>query len=325
MNFSIVIPTYTPNHYLIETINSINVAAINLGQTFPVYICINGAVSNNGTTQQLLKLSQSHLNLTFVSSIADNTPRESLNFAISQASEEYVWIMSDDDLLEETSLQKISKVLEIKNLQVAVANFSTIDAKGTTLISNVQGWVDDRTYQADEIGLSIIDMNFCYGTFSSLIVKREAWFMTKYLTKQAPGGMNFLLQVPELMTKGPHYIIADPIYKYRLYKKKWQKNYNQTFILDHINLPSIIQSYKKLGINNRAITALTRKNFRGILQSFYSLKLNGNITFKLLILTFKTNYTNVYFYFGLILIIIPGSILKEIKKIQMFKKFKTRL
>lgn len=273
----IVIPTFQPSQYLEATLESIDKAAVDLGDRTNVYLCLNGVTSNNSTTRKVLETKYQHINLISISSLNTNQPNLSLNFAISQSQSKFLWIMSDDDIVEKGAIKTVRQALIENQVCLAIANFSTINADGELLQKNTQNWHENYVYTADDINTSLIRANFCYGSFSSIIVGKHTWADTEFHSKMAPGGMNFLLQVPEIMSKHPHMLIGKPIYRYRMYEKRWQTDYNQTFQLDHITIPNIIRNYKKYGVSSITIKALLRRNYAGTLQSVYNLRLYGTL------------------------------------------------
>ena len=321
---SIVIPSYRPTNYLKETLNSLEAAGQYLNRPVNVYLCLNGRSSNNQISSQIVLSNYKNINLITTSSVVTNDPAQSLNFAISQARETYVWVMSDDDTVEEFSLQKITNILRHKELTIGLVNFNTIDSSGQPITHNVQGWMFDRTYEKHDLDISIKETNFCYGSFSSLIINRKKWAKTDYVSKNAPGGMNFMLQAPQLMSMGTHTLIAEPLYNYRLYEKRWQKNYNSTFYIDHIVLPQLIPLYSQFSISNEAIHQLKTNNSRGLIQSLYNLKMFGKLDLKLAISTLQHNYKNRYLYPGLLLLIMPKIFLQYLKSLKISDKFKVR-
>ena len=127
------------------------------------------------------------------------------------------------------------------------------------------------------------------------------------------------------MSQDTHIFISDPLYNFRLYDKRWQKNYNSTFEIDHIYVPQIIKKYKDFGIKTDTTKSLLNLNRKGIIQSCFNMKVNGKVNFQILWNFLKVNYGSLYAYLGLIIIIVPSSLLKKIKRYQFVKKYKVRL
>lgn len=319
MILSIVIPSYQPSAYLLTTLRSIEIAAQSSMLPINVYLCLNGKQSNNDVSRAVASLSYDNINLITITSLETNSPHQSLNFAISQASEEYVWVMSDDDTIEPQSLKTLTISLNQRSVTIAVSNFNTIDSKDNILTKNVQGWTSDEHFSSSELNISVERSNFCYGTFSSLVIRRQDWFETEYLNNKAPSGMNFMLQVPELMSFGDHMLIAQPLYNYRLYDKRWQHNYNETFELDHISMPQIILLYRKFGVSKKVIKKLLYSNHKGLFQSFYNLRMFGNPSPSFLLAALRYNYTSFYFYFGLFIFVLPRTLLFRLKDLQVIQ------
>jgi len=125
----------------------------------------------------------------------------------SLATGNYVWLLADDDLLQQEALSKVLSTLNAyNNLKLLQLNFQTFDANLSHVVHEIKMDSDVLCNDAESF---LINSRGRYGQLSALIFSREAWinvrsdldFGTNYIH------MHMLLKI--LIKGGRSYIFKD--------------------------------------------------------------------------------------------------------------------
>jgi glycosyltransferase involved in cell wall biosynthesis len=111
MKVSICIPTYNRAKHLQNCLQSINIAAQHLDESFKVEICISDNCSSDATEDVVRRA-----NLTLPVKYCRNKnnlglPRNFLN-VVNMAEGDFAWLVGDDDLLMPDALVRLSKLID---------------------------------------------------------------------------------------------------------------------------------------------------------------------------------------------------------------------
>jgi glycosyltransferase involved in cell wall biosynthesis len=131
--FSILIPTYNREEYLVESLDSA------LKQTYKDYeIIISDNCSTDNTVELLKKYTRTHKNIKFYSQKKNLGTVRNIKFLINKAKGDYSLFLFDDDLLDKEALHEFSNILsKQKNIVYIYTSIGWIDKNSKIILTNV--------------------------------------------------------------------------------------------------------------------------------------------------------------------------------------------
>lgn len=130
LKVSVIIPTYNRSAYLKLAIESI------LNQSYTNFEIIITDNASTDDTETVVKAFNSD-KIKFFKNLENYGVVRNHNIAIEKSSGQYIHIFSDDDLMEQNSLEAKVKILdELQNVGLVHSNINTINADGEIIDSN---------------------------------------------------------------------------------------------------------------------------------------------------------------------------------------------
>ena len=163
MKFSIIVPTFNREEYIIKCIDSV------LDQTydnFELIIVDDGSTDN---TENLVKKYQDKRIKYFKNE--NHGIGYSRNFGLNKAKGDYIFFLDSDDYLEENMLEEVSK--EIKQNDILIFNYKEIFESDFHILLNSFNEFNSFTLSKHPELINIINLGPCNKVFSSKLFKNK--------------------------------------------------------------------------------------------------------------------------------------------------------
>lgn len=173
IKLSICIPTYNRSKYLRELLDSI-ILAIENSKEKSVEILVSDNHSKDDTYTLVERYSSMYSFIKYIRPINKLAPELNFRFVASKSLGDYVWVIGDDDSIEEFSLGYIFKLIS-SNCSLLILNFSVYDRDMKNLIKksfynyHYDISFDNCTQVLENFGISL-------GYISGLIFNRNLLF-----------------------------------------------------------------------------------------------------------------------------------------------------
>ena len=122
---SVIIPAYNSGATITETLRSVLVQTYS---DFEIIVADDGSTDN--TTEMVLRLAQEDNRIHLFQLKANQGVSKARNFAISNATGEWIAFLDSDDLWVEDKLEKQLKLAEKTNADIVYCSYGIIDDKG---------------------------------------------------------------------------------------------------------------------------------------------------------------------------------------------------
>ena len=217
---TVVIPTYNRANYLKEAIQGI------LNQSFKDFklIILDNASSDN--TTDIVKTFKDE-RISYIKNEKNIGMISNLNKAIEICETEYLIICHDDDIAEDTLLEKELNIIDSDpDISIVASNVKLIDGKGIIKKERVVKLHEDKIFnQKEYIKALILKGNFlCFPTvmFRLKVLKDNN---LRFREEVGPACDAYLwLELNLLPFK--FYLISEPLYRYRMHSEQISKQKN---------------------------------------------------------------------------------------------------
>jgi len=167
---SICIATHCRGLFIGETLNSI------LSQvTSEVEIIIVDGASPDCTPEVVSEYLSNYSQIRYYRESENSGVDRDYDKAVSYASGEYCWLMTDDDLMRPGAIDRVLSELRVAN-DLIIANAEVRDANLANLLSPSRlALTNDRTYLCSESEIFFSECLRYLSFIGSIIIKRELW------------------------------------------------------------------------------------------------------------------------------------------------------
>lgn len=234
IKLSICVATFNRGGFISETLDSI-VAQFKPGIELVV---VDGASTDN-TYERMTEFKSRHPYVRYVREAQNSGIDRDFDKAVSYAEGEYVWLMTDDDLMVPGGLQRVLEVLDgryelvVVNSEVRNADLSKV--LNTRLLDVVQ----DNEYTSDEREALFVDTARALTFIGGVVIRRQVWLARQrsayYGTLFVHVGVIF--QSPPI---GRVRVIADPVLQIRYGVAMWT---SRSFEVWMFKWPGLIWSF----------------------------------------------------------------------------------
>ncbi len=293
VKLSIGIPTYNGAKSIKETLESI------LKQLDTINESIEILISDNASTDNTKDIIQEYINkypkiFSYYKNEENIGYDRNVDNIFKKAKGEYVWLLGDDDVYYEGSLNYLFNILNGNNIDIVLSNFDFYDyeMKNLTHRMTLNYGQDLKCKNHNEF---IIKSESRYSSLSSLIIKKDIWnsfdvskgFGSLYIHKYV------LLNI---LPKCSSYIITKPLVKVRHGLKRYYKCGDDK-ILILIKCIEITKSLNKRLYDKKVyknLLSFQRKHlFAAIEEIIKQAPINKK---RIIIELFKYNYDYLPFY-----------------------------
>lgn len=245
---TISIPTFNGAKTLRQTLDSV-VKQIEPG--------VDVLVSDNASTENIEELIQSypsHIPISYWRNESNLGPDANFNLAVRRSEGKFVWLLSDDDALEDNAIGKVIAILKVeKNIKAVFCNWRPFsDDLSLPKGQNTIGLSADIRFDDHNEFISAVKLNPLL--VSACVFEKEAWI--KSMPERFVGSSwvhyGVLLAV---VREGGAYCVADPLVKFRSGLLGWKKKYRAR-LQNSFSLNTILLDARKLGYRPRVIKEL---------------------------------------------------------------------
>ena len=306
---TIGIPTYNGSETICDAIDSV-VSQLDDELLKKVDIL----VSNNKSTDDTVKKVSGYIDKlpNHISLIDNDTPELELDGNLinlfKHANGEYLWILSDDDALEDASIKKVISVIEKQHdLSLIFTNYSECDVNLNILSKRDREDIEEDIY-CENGNEFFINSKVLFGLISALIIRTDDWNQSdlkKYI------GLNSLHigAIIEILSHGKSYVISDKLVRLRIGNTSWGKN--GTFIFPILNIVKMFKEIKHLNYPLSSYHYLTDYFFTVNYKALIRAKIDGLKDFKKAFVEMKACYGHKkrFWLLDVFIIITPRSVL----------------
>lgn len=179
---------------------------------------------------------------------------------------EYVWIMSDDDALDDGAIDKVmSLIKKYSDISLIMVNYNEYDSTLTSVQPRIRDDIYKDIYCCNG-DIFFRESKMLFGLISSLIIRKTDW-----LTINSEKYMGMLsIHIPmimEILSNNKSYIVSDKLVKLRTGNCRW--GHKGTFIFPILNILKSLKPMESFGYeaetNKRIVRHFYRNNLRSII------------------------------------------------------------
>ena len=277
MKFSIIIPTYNVENYIIETLNSCWNQNI-LSTQYEIIVVDDGSTDN--TLKVVEEFASKHKNIKVYTQENDGAPGKARNKGIDVSSGEYLYFLDSDDLLPKNILEDLYQKVVNNNADILIGKNIRFDDKGNKWgeYSLDEGFVDFENssyFERDKIS-NVAHTRIFKREF---IVNNDIRFIRKY-----PSQDTYFSTIANYKAK-TIYLYDKVIYLYRDRldedsKSLMQKRDYNTFYGRLMSMGTLVDHFNK--VDNKYAEHLFNYRLRGIINLMQKSKVNSKDINKLL-------------------------------------------
>jgi glycosyltransferase involved in cell wall biosynthesis len=304
IKLSVCIATYNREKYLTESLSKLLDNKNYFKNTFEVVI-VDGASTDN--TEEVVKTFQNSLNIKYIKLLEKGGIDKDFDICVRNASSEYCWLLPDDDIVSENTIDYIFNKLSLyKETDLLILNSNCWNYNINTQLNknnltiNEDFYIDNKDFQTELFKITKHYLSY----IGAIIIKKDLWFNSN---SEKYYGTRFihLGVISEIPKNSKILITCDPKIKIRLGNAEWT---NVSFKVWYHLWPSVITLYSSLKIKD--INKLCFRSFKAKLGLFLYHRSLNTLNFK----TFKENILNNKKLFDTILsftlILIPSFLIR---------------
>jgi len=265
---TIGIPTFNRAPYIKELINSILIQ-VDSTISHKLEVLISDNASTDNTEEVLREYQEKYPQIFSYFKNEENVGFDkNVDLIFKRAKGKYVWLLSDDDTLENNSLSYlIDKINCCRQCSVILVNYCECSIEMNKYLKRIRQDIKEDVYCKDG-NVFFQESKFLFGLVSSLIIKTQEWHsanITKYL------GSNWIHvgAIIEILQQKPACIIAKHIVNLRTGNSEWGKQ--GSFLSYGFSLLDIFLNMKDLGYKketyNQLIFNMYKGNFKAIISA----------------------------------------------------------
>ena len=321
-SLSICIPTYNRFRDLNETL--FYVTKFSKHQNFVKEIFVLDNNENEKAKKIVNKYLKKYEKLKYMKNSYNIGGHENFKKCIETANSDFVWILTDDDILFEYSLEKIFKNLQ-KDIDCLIVNWSLYDQNLNELV--IENVIKSNKIFSDNKNFLLSEFDTKLTYVSSIIFKKNDFFLLvedKLYDKYIPYGLTCLLTAYSIFLKENCKVVFEniPIIKQRGYNDSFLSNSKNYYNVFSTGINFFHKNFLELHYDKKSVNISKKKTFY-----FYIIKdlinkkiLNENFEF-----AFSSAYENYKDIFTikillLIIYIIPSISFSFFKKINSIFK-----
>lgn len=303
---TIAIPTYNGAGTLQETLDSV------VTQLQPnVDILISDNASTDGTAEIVRKYQAGYPHIRYHRNSENVGADQNFNLAVQQAKGKYVWLLSDDDVLEPTAIQVVVSVIKSHSqLATIFVNWSNWGHDlGTQLRPATLQLNGDILCEEHNAFISIVKLNALF--VSSLIVNRNLWCKANPELNIGTNWAHYATMLRMAVNK-PSYCVAAPLVRFRSGLFGWKSNYLAR-LNNTLSLNGILNTLPKYGYRESLARELVNIAISDLPMIIVGCKQQTSLSWNHCYLLLRTFGLYPRFIFtGLPMLLIPGFVFRMI-------------
>lgn len=268
VKITVAIPTYNDSKYIAEALDSV------ISQLEDKNNKIEILVSDNASTDKTPEIVKEYQNR-YPDLISYYRNQENLGFdrnvdlLFKRAKGEYLWLLSDDDAIEDNSLVYVGNIIfRYPNLSVVFVRCRHYDIELKKVLFN-RGWGCEKDIYCRNGDEFFQGNRFTCGTMSSLIIKKDLWNSVDLREFIGSGWIHFAAIIVMLLDKESYIIGSRPSVKQR---DNWKLKDNSCRVLRlGFILVELFKKMKALGYKKETysigINMMKSSNLRSIIRA----------------------------------------------------------
>lgn len=278
---TIGIPTYNGAAYLGSTLDSV-IRQIADG----LDACVDILVSDNASLDDIPQIVKTYQESSTVS-IQYSRNEKNLGFdrnvdvLFKKARGQYVWLLGDDDVLEEGALRYVVDLLnQHPRLKAVQVNFDKYDKSLDKIIQKVD--IPDDLYCTDA-DTFLMHSKGRWGAIASLVINKDAW-NKEDLSKAIGSQIIFAYGLFQILLRGDSYIVKQPLVKVRAGSEKAvQRGNGDALLFIALASGTLYRAMKEMGYGEKIGRWYLKQDRRYVYDAIPTAKLWGINDRKLLV------------------------------------------
>lgn len=248
---TIGIPTYNGEAYIPTALDSV-IKQITVALEPRVDILISDNASTDGTPEIVKTYQNTHpIRIHYFRNESNLGYDKNVDMLFKKASGQFIWILGDDDALEDGAISHVLNILDhnpdIKAIQV---NFDKYDKKLESIVQKVEIPKDLYCRNAETF---LINSKGRYGAVSSLIIDKVAW-NNEDLSKGFGSQVIHAYALLKILLRGDSYIDMLPLVKVREGSENFVKHGDgDALIRIALTSGSLYRSMREMGYDPKII------------------------------------------------------------------------
>ena len=260
MILSICIPTHNKTFYLDQNLSRIiKIFNNNL---------IEVIISDNSTDQHTLNLYNNKFSnynyINFFRNPEILNMDDNIENAISKAKGEYVWILGDDDLIEEDALSYIFNIIQKNKYPIYIINSKSFYDKGKIIELSRNFIKKNKIYNENDNDIFLKEMGGYITFISSIIVKKKLWLDIPN-HEYSKSWFSHLAKILIIKKNSKALYLSKILVNMRVFSQTWSADH---FEIWNIFYPKILWSLS--GYTDKSKSAIVKKNPLNSLTRIFS-------------------------------------------------------
>jgi len=315
-SISVVIPSHNATELLAQTLRQLILIKKNHAT---LEICVSDNSENDNTYDFLRNNHEIWSEIKYKKADDSKLLDENILSAVSMASNEYVWLLGDDDIPSLDSIKEIEDVIDARAPGIIIMNSSSF--YDDIVIEKERHPADkDLCFDKTENNEFLQELGSYVTFISSIVIKKSIWdsvSMSKYIG-------TYFMHLATLLDAKPKtdaFFLNKPLVSMRVYSQVWTERY---FEIWKIELPKIIWGNKEY--SDDAKSSVIRKNPLESIMSLASVRAYGFL---------KINIYKKYIYYNddislfkktiiFLMLLVPVKFMKFLYKLIILLNLKSK-
>jgi glycosyltransferase involved in cell wall biosynthesis len=270
---TIGIPTYNGAAYIGSTLDSV-IRQISDGLDASVDIL----VSDNASVDDIPKIVKTYQESSFVSIQYSRNDKNlgfdrNVDLLFKKAQGQYVWLLGDDDVLEDGALRYVVDLLnQHPRLKAVQVNFDKYDKNLEKIIQKVD--IPENLYCTDA-DTFLMHSKGRWGAIASLVIDKEAW-NKEDLAKGFGSQIIFAYGLFQVLLRGDSYIVKQSLVKVRAGSEKAvQRGDGDALLFIALASGTLYRAMKEMGYGSKIIRWYIEQDRRYVYDAIPMAKLWG--------------------------------------------------
>lgn len=266
MEFSIIVPVYNVEKYLIECINSLKAQTY---QDFEVILVDDGSTDKSGLICDQFALNDSKFKVIHKKNGGLISARR---FGLKKALGDYILFCDSDDLLKKNALEVLKNIINKSNADVITFNAMVFNECETKIFSKAvfKDGIIDKSSFINEIFNSYALNSMCMKAIKRTIIDLNRDYEEFY---NCNFGEDLLQSIPIILKANSIYYTSQCLYLYRMNSgmmRRYSANYYWSYKCVNKEILAQLEDAKIVNAKEKAAIHLLKSTYGAVIQGQYS-------------------------------------------------------